>query len=134
MVDENNLTDDDINLNFPTSDVSERTNWTEQLQALFPDVPRLNIESSVNLSESLQEAADLVLCDETNVQVEPKKDEETLSDLHITLAAKIQDSEYVLTVERDEVHTSFAFYKSYPYFYLHFTKKLYLIEKSYGKT
>ncbi len=112
VVDENNLTDNDINLNFRTSDVSERTNWTEQLQALFPDVPRLNIESSVNLSESLQEAADLVLCDEANVQVEPKKDEETLSDLLITLAAKIEDSEYVLTVERDEVWSAaLAFYK-----------------------
>ncbi|CAB4028644.1 E3 ubiquitin- ligase pub2, partial [Paramuricea clavata] len=118
VVDENNsdkdltLMEDDSNMYsniFPTSDV--KANWTEQLQEMFPDVLKTNIESSVNVSVSLEEAAEIV-CDGINDLDKPKEKDDDLSDLLAGLAAKIQDSDYMLTVERDEVWSAaLTFYK-----------------------
>ena len=120
---------DDDNTLFPSSDV--KANWTDQLQTMLPDMPKLNIESAVNVSVSLEEAASIVcdgICDTSSSTKKRSKKldkEENLSDLLIELAAKIQDSEYVLTVDRDEVWGgALAFYK----------KALVDTRKLYGKT
>ena len=54
--------DDDSSL-FPKSDVKAK--WTEQLQIMLPYMPKFNIESAVNVSISLEEAAS-ILCDGTS--------------------------------------------------------------------
>lgn len=107
--------DDDDSL-FPTSDV--KANWTEQLQTMLPDMPKSNIENAVNISVSLQEAASIV-CDginddSSNDNERTKKlgKEEDVPDILHELAEKIQDSEYILTVDREEVWSgALAFYK-----------------------
>ena len=67
---------DDDNTLFPSSDV--KANWTDKLQTMLPDMPKLNIESAVNVSVPLEEAASIV-CDGIHVihlQV-PKNDQKS---------------------------------------------------------
>ena len=107
--------DDDDSL-FPTNDV--KANWAEQLQRMLPDMPKLDIENAVNVSVSLEEAASIV-CDginddSSNDNKRTKKlgKEEVVPDILHELAGKIQDSEYILTVDREEVWSgALAFYK-----------------------
>ena len=107
--------DDDDSL-FPTSDV--KANWAEQLQTMLPDMPKLDIENAVNVSVSLEEAASIVCdCindDSSNDNKRTKKlgKEEVVPDILHSLAGKIQDSKYILTVDREEVWSgALAFYK-----------------------
>ena len=99
--------DADGNL-FPTTDT--QTKWITQLQSMFPDVSNEKIELSVKSSISLQEAAE-ELCEAEEDQ-KKKLDELTLAEVLQKLLTNVKESEYTLTIDRDELwRGALSFYK-----------------------
>lgn len=95
---------------FPSTDTKAK--WTAELQSMFPDVSNERIELSVKSSISLQEAAE-ELCEPAEDQKKTnEQDELTLEEVLQKLVSNIKESEYTLTIDRDEVwRGALGFYK-----------------------